>query len=108
MLKAKQQEIKMHSKGIRPLDNGTISFSVTANVSHFEILSITGISLPSRNPTGVFATVRAPNDDNPLYSDSSSLTVNEVEQDVMRMKIWRIDSSQDPSAAIRIDVLVVP
>ena len=109
LARPKNTEIDLVKTGIKPLDaNGLVTFSVTVNVSHYEFLRVTGINLPSRTPSAVFASVRAPNDDNPQYSDSFALTVNEVEQNVMNLKIWRVDSSQNPSAAIRIDVLVVP
>ena len=85
---------------------GTISFSVTSNVSHFHLLRVTGISLPN-NPAQVLATVRAPGNDNPRFSDSFALTVNEIGPDSLTFKIWRVDSSDNPSAPIQIDCLVV-
>ena len=85
---------------------GTTSFSVEANVSHFEFLTVTGLSIPN-DPQQVLATVRAPGNDNPRFSDSFALTVNEIGPDHLIFKIWRVDSSDDPSAPIRIDCLLV-
>jgi|SRR4051794_20914254 len=86
---------------------GTSAFSVTTNVTHFTLLRVTGLSLPSGDPAQVLATVRAPGNDNPGFSDSFALTVNEIHPDSLTFKIWRVDSSDDPAAPIRIDCLVV-
>jgi hypothetical protein len=83
-----------------------LAFSVTANVSHFHRLRVTGVHIPS-NPFLVLATVRAPENDNPRFSDSFALTVNQIEKEALTFKIWRVDSSNDPSAPIRIDFLLV-
>ena len=92
----------------KPFDPaGTHVFSVTAHVLHLETFTVTGLSLPNATPAGVFASVRAPNNDNPQYSDSFVLTVNQIHPDSITFKIWRIDSSNDPSAPIRIDCMVV-
>jgi len=100
-------EAVVHHLGKDFAPAGTSSFSVTANVSHFQLLTVTGLSLPSGNPAQVLATVRAPGNDNPRFSDSFALTVNEIHPDSITFKIWRVDSSDNPSAAIRIDCLVV-
>lgn len=97
----------VHNVGKAFAPAGTVSFSVTANVSHFELLTVTGISLPSGNPAQVLTTVRAPGNDNPRFSDSFVLTVNEIHPDSLTFKIWRVDSSDNPSAPIQIDCLVV-
>ncbi len=86
---------------------GTLALSVIANVTHFHFLTVTGLSLPNNNPFNVIATVRAPNNDNPGFSDSFCLTVNKINRDSIVFKIWRTDSSANPSAAIRIDFFVV-
>jgi hypothetical protein len=86
---------------------GTQAYSVTANVTHFTRLTVTGLSLPNNNPFNVIATVRAPDNNNPGFSDSFALTVNQIRTNSMVFKIWRVDSSQDPSASIRIDFFVV-
>ena len=83
-----------------------LSFSVTANVSHFHKLRVTGVHIP-RNPFVVLATVRAPENDNPRFSDSFAVTVNQIETEALTFKIWRVDSSGNPAAPIRIDFLVV-
>jgi hypothetical protein len=82
-------------------------FHVNAQIAHFEVFTVTGLSLPSATPAGVFASVRAPNNDNPQYSDSFALTVNQIHPDSITFKIWRVDSSDNPSASIRIDCMVV-
>ncbi len=100
--------IHLQHDNIKPLDNGFITFTVSSiNVSRWEFLNITGLNLPA-NPSGVFVSVRAPNNDNPQYSDSFVLTVNHVVQNSIILKIWRVDSSDNPSAPIRIDGLVIP
>ena len=106
-LKRSSVEAVVHHLGKDFAPAGTRSFSVTTNVTHFELLTVTGISLPSGNPAQVLATVRAPGNDNPRFSDSFALTVNEIHPDSLTFKIWRIDSSDNPSAPIRIDCLVV-
>src|SRR5437763_879142 len=85
---------------------GTTSFSVEANVTHFHFLTVTYLSIPNI-PQQVLATVRAPGDDGPGFSDSFALTVNEIGPYHLVFKIWRVDSSDDPSAPIRIDCLLV-
>jgi hypothetical protein len=86
---------------------GTQAYSVTAHVTHFELLTVTGLSLPNNNPFNVIATVRAPDNNNPGFSDSFALTVNQIRTNSIIFKIWRVDSSQDPSATIRIDFFIV-
>jgi hypothetical protein len=104
-----QKSVKafVHDPGKDFSPTGTTAFTVTTNVSHFTLLRITGISLPNGNPFAVLATVRAPGNDNPGFSDSFALTVNEIHPDSLTVKIWRVDSSDDPSAPIRIDFFVV-
>jgi hypothetical protein len=86
---------------------GTLAFSVTANVTHFHFLTVTGISLPNNNPFNVIATVRAPGNNNPGFSDSYALTVNQINTNSVIFKVWRVDSSDNPAASIRIDFFVV-
>ena len=96
-----------HHSGTPFAPAGTVVFHVNAHVSHFHLLTVTGLSLPNANPAGVFAGVRAPGNDNPGYSDSFALTVNQIHTDSITFKIWRVDSSDNPSAAIRVDCMVV-
>jgi len=98
----------VHDPGKDFAPAGTTAFTVPSiHVTHFTRLRITGISLPNGNPFAVLATVRAPGNDNPGFSDSFALTVNEIHPDSLTVKIWRVDSSDNPSAPIRIDFFVV-
>jgi hypothetical protein len=104
----KKNSVKATVRNLRTAfaPDGTIAFSVVHNVSHFEFLTVTGLSIPN-DPQCVLATVRAPGNDSPGFSDSFALTVNAVGPDNIIFKIWRVDSSDDPSAPIQIDCLVV-
>jgi hypothetical protein len=96
----------VHHHGREFAPAGTIAFSVIHNVSHFTRLTVTGLSIPN-NPRQVLATVRAPENDNPGFSDSFALTVNQIGTTTLTFKIWRVDSSDNPSAPIQIDCLLV-
>ena len=79
-IEPKHSEFKLDSKLIKPLGvAGGINFAVTANVTHFHFLTVTGINLPTDTPSVVLATVRAPNNDNPQFSDSFAVTVNQIQ-----------------------------
>jgi hypothetical protein len=106
-LKHSTAKAEIHHSGTPFAPAGTVVFHVNTHVSHFHFFTVTGLSLPSATPAAVLAAVRAPGNDNPQYSDSFALTVNQIHPDSITFKIWRIDSSNDPSAPIRIDCMVV-
>ncbi|GEP12809.1 hypothetical protein MGN01_46540 [Methylobacterium gnaphalii] len=63
--------------------------------------------MPTANPFTVMLTARAPNNSNPDYTDSYSLTVNEVAIDYIEIKLFRVDKLEQPAAQLTIDILVI-